>query len=144
MSAMSDTMEVLIRGYIFRSGVFTQPTTLRVALATAAPTDASTGATITEVAISPATGYVRTGPDAGSGNWTAADATGGLTDNTAAITFPTCVTNAQGTVTHIAIVNSATHLAGDVHFHGALTASKVVGVGDTFQFAAGALDITFA
>ena len=142
MSAMSDFLEVEIRKHIFRTGSFTKPTTLRVALATAATTDAQTGATITEV--TNANGYARTGPDPLDANWTGASSTDGLTDNAAAIVFPTCTTSTWGTVTHIAIVNSATHGAGDSLLHGALTASKVVGVGDVFQFAIGALDVTFA
>ncbi len=141
MSAMSDFLEDKVRGYIFRSGTFTQPTTLRVALCTAATTDANTGATITEVANSGS--YARTGPDAGTGNWTAPDTTGGLTDNTSAITFPTA-SGSWGTVSHIAIVDSATYGAGNSLLHGALTASKTVASGDVFQFAAGALDVTFA
>lgn len=138
---MSDYLEVEIRKHIFRTGSFTKPTTLRVALATAATTDAQTGATITEVANS--NSYARTGPDPLDANWTGASSTDGLTDNAAAITFPTA-TGSWGTVSHIAIVDSATHGAGNSLLHGALTASKTVGNGDVFQFAIGALDVTFA
>lgn len=141
MSAMSDYLEVELRKHIFRTGSFTKPTVLRVALATAAPTDATTGATITEV--TNANAYARTGPDPLDANWSAPDSTGGLTDNVAAITFPTA-TGSWGTVSHCAIVDSATHAAGNVLFHGALTASKTVAVNDIFQFAAGALDVTLA
>ena len=139
---MSDWLEAQIRAHILRTASFTKPTTLRVALATAATTDAHTGATITEV--TNANAYARTGPDPLDANWTAASSTDGLSDNAAAITFPVCVTATWGTVTHIAIVDSATWGAGNSLFHGALTASKAVGVGDTFQFAIGTLDITFA
>lgn len=142
MSAMSDFLEVEVRKHIFRTGSFTKPTVLRVALATAATSDAQTGATITEV--TNANAYARTGPDPLDANWSGASATDGLTDNVAAITFPTCTTATWGTVSHIAIVDSATHGAGNSLLHGALTASKTVGVGDVFQFNAGALDVTFA
>jgi len=141
MSAASDFLEVELRKHIFRTGSFTKPTVLRVALATAATTDAQTGATITEVANAAA--YARTGPDPLDANWSGASATDGLTDNVAAIVFPTA-TGSWGTVSHIAIVNSATWGAGDSLVHGALTASKAVGNGDVFQFAIGALDVTFA
>lgn len=141
MSAMSDFLEVELRKHIFRTGSYTKPTTLRVALATASTTDAQTGATITEVANSNA--YARTGPDPLDANWSGASATDGLTDNVAAITFPTA-TGSWGTVSHIAIVDSATHGAGNSLIHGALAASKAVGNGDIFQFSAGALDVTFA
>ncbi len=141
MSAASDYLEVEIRKHIFRTGSFTKPTTLRVGLATAATTDAQTGATITEVANSGS--YARTGPDPLDANWTAPDATGGLTDNAAAITFPTA-TGSWGTVSHMAILDSATHGAGNSLVHGALTASKTVASGDVLQFAIGALDVTVA
>lgn len=141
MSALSDYAEVEVRKHFFRTGSFTKPTTLRVALATAATTDAQTGATITEVANSNA--YARTGPDPLDANWTGASSTDGLTDNASAITFPTA-TGSWGTVSHMAIVDSATHGAGNSLIHGALTASKTVASGDVFQFAAGALDVTFA
>lgn len=141
MSAMSDFLETEIRKHIFRTGSYTKPTVLRVALATGATTDAQTGATITEV--TNANAYARTGPDPLDANWTGASATDGLTDNAAAITFPTA-TGSWGTVSHIAIVDSATHGAGNSLLHGALTASKTVGNGDVFQFNTGALDVTFA
>lgn len=141
MSAMSDYLEGQVRAHIFRTASFTKPTTLRVALATGATTDAQTGATITEVANSGS--YARTGPDPLDANWTGASATDGLTDNAAAITFPTA-TGSWGTVTHIAICDSATWGAGNSLLHGALTASKTVSSGDVFQFAIGALDVTFA
>lgn len=143
MSALSDYMEDALRTLIFRTGVgFAKTATLRVALATAATTDAQTGATITEV--TNANAYARTGPNPLDANWTAPDSTGGLTDNAAAITFPTCTTATWGTVSHIALVDSATHAAGNSLFHGALSVSKTVGVGDIFQFSIGALDITLA
>lgn len=141
MSAMSDFLEDNIRKHIFRTGSYTKPTTLRVALATAATTDAQTGATITEV--SNANSYARTGPDPLDANWSAPDTTGGLTANVSAITFPTA-TGSWGTVSHIAIVDSATWGAGNSLIHGALTASKTVGNGDVFQFNATALSVTFA
>lgn len=141
MSAMSDYLEVELRKHLFRTGSMTKPTTLRVALATAAPTDASTGATITEVANS--NNYSRTGPDPLDANWSGASSTDGLTDNVAAITFPTA-SGSWGTVSHCVIVDSATHGAGNILFHGALSASKAVATNDIFQFAAGALDVTLA
>lgn len=141
MSAMSDFLEDKIRGYIFRSGTFTQPTTLAVALITAATADADTGASSNEVANS--NSYARTANNAGTGNWSAPDTTGGLTDNVGAITFPTA-TGSWGTVTNIRVVDSTTYGSGNCLLHGALTASKTVGNGDVFKFNAGDLDITFA
>jgi hypothetical protein len=141
MSALSDFLETELRKHLFRTGSYAKPTVLRVALATAATTDAQTGATITEV--TNANAYARTGPDPLDANWSGASATDGLTDNVAAITFPTA-TGSWGTVSHIAIVDNATWGAGNSLLHGALTASKTVGNGDVFQFNSGSLDISFA
>ena len=140
MSAMSDYLELTLLDHLFRTATFAKPTVIKVALCTAATTDAQTGATITEVANAGA--YARTGPNPLDANWSAVGAAG-LTDNVAAITFPTA-TASWGTVTHIAIVDSATFGAGNSWLHGALTTSKTVGNGDIFQFNAGALDVTFA
>ena len=141
MAAMSDYLEVELRKHIFRTGSFTKPTVLAVALCTAATTDASTGATITEVANS--FGYARQTLNPLDANWTGASSTNGLTDNASAITF-TASGGSWGTVTHIAICDSATHGAGNVLFHGALTSSKTIADGDSLTFAIGALDITLA
>lgn len=141
MSQMSDYLEGQIRAHVFRTATFTKPTVLAIALCTAAPTDASTGATITEVANAGA--YARQTLNPLDANWTAPDTTGGLTDNASAITFPAATAN-WGTVTHVAICSSATWGAGDVYLYGTLTVSKVVNSGDTFKFNIGDLDITFA
>jgi hypothetical protein len=141
MSAASDYLEGQIRAHMFRTATWSKPTVIRVALCTGATADANTGATITEV--TDANDYARTGPNPLDANWTAASATDGLTDNAAAITFPTA-TGSWGTVSHIALVDSATHGAGNMTVHGALSAGKTVGSGDVLQFAIGALDVTVA
>src|SRR3972149_9500724 len=99
MAAMSDWLEGQVRAHIFRTASFTKPTVLAVALCTAAPTDASTGATITEVS---GGSYARVQRDPLDANWTAASSTDGLTDNAADITFPTATAD-WGTVTHVAV-----------------------------------------
>jgi hypothetical protein len=142
MSQMSDWLEGQIRAHIFRTATFTKPTVIAIALCTALPDDTKTGATITEV--TNANGYARQTLNPLDANWTAASATDGLTDNASAITFPTCTTATWGTVSHVAICDSATWGAGNMLFWGTLSVSKVVGVGDVFKFAIGDLDITFA
>jgi hypothetical protein len=137
---MSDYLEGEVIKHIFRTGSFTKPTVLAVALCTAATSDSQTGATITEVPNSGS--YARATLNPLDANWTAPGA-GGLTDNAAEIAF-TAATGSWGTVTHIAICDSATWGAGNVLLHGALTVSKTVNSGDTFKFAIGALDVTFA
>lgn len=141
MSAMSDYLEVQIRTHLWRTGSMTKPTVAQVALCTAATTDANTGTTITEVANSGS--YARIAANPADGTWSAPDSTGGLTDNVGTLTSATA-TGSWGTISHIAICDSATWGAGNSIVHGALTASKTVASGDVVQFAAGALDITNA
>jgi len=135
MSAMTDYLEVELRKHIFRTGSFTKPTVLGVALFTAAPSDAGGGTEVTGGS------YARVNVAPLDANWSGASATTGLTDNVAAITFPTASAS-WGTVTHFAIFDATT--AGNMLIWGALTASKTVGSGDTFSFAIGDLDVTFA
>src|SRR6187549_1696141 len=131
--AMSDYLEGQIRAHIHRTASFTKPTVLAVSLATASTTDAHTGSTFTEV--TNANAYARQDVPPLDANWSAASATDGLTDNVAAITFPTCTPATWGTVTDVVICSSATWGAGNAYLHGALTDSKTVGPGDVFQFA---------
>jgi hypothetical protein len=135
MASMSDYLEVEVRKHIFRTGSFTKPTVLAVALFTAAPSDSGGG---TEVS---GGSYARVDVPPLDANWSGASSTSGLTDNVSAITFPTATAD-WGTITHVGIFDATS--GGNLLFHGALTASKTVTNGDTFSFAAGALDITFA
>jgi hypothetical protein len=49
-----------------------------------------------------------------------------------------------GTITHIAILDGSTAGAGNVLFYGAVTTSKTIDTGDTFQVSAGNLTIALA
>ena len=71
-----------LRDHIFRTATFAKPTTLGIALHTADPTDAGSGAEVTGGA------YARVARAPLDANWTAASATNGLTDNAAVLTFP--------------------------------------------------------
>lgn len=139
-SEMTDFLEAELVKHIFRTGSFTKPTVLAFSLATATIVDSDTGATITEVADSNA--YARVDRPPLDANWSA-PGTGGLTDNVADIAF-TQATGSWGTVTDVGIASSVTHGAGDLLMYSALDASKAVGDGDTFKFAIGDLDVTFA
>jgi hypothetical protein len=141
MAAMSNYLEDEIIKHIFRTGSFTKPTVLAVALCTAATADSQTGATITEV--TNANNYARATLNPLDANWAATAGGNGLTSNSSAITFNQA-SGSWGTITHIAILDSATHGAGNVLFHGALTVSKTVNNGDTFSFQIGDLQITLA
>jgi hypothetical protein len=136
MSAMSDYLEVEIRKHVFRTGTFTKPSALYVALYTAAPSDSGGGTEVTGGS------YARVQRDPLDANWTAASATDGKTDNAAAITFPAPTAN-WGQVTHFGIFDAST--SGNLLFWGALTQSKTVNSGDPApEFQAAALSITFA
>lgn len=138
---MSDYLEGEIIKHIFRTGSFTKPTVLAIALCSAAPTDASTGATITELAN--ANGYSRQSLNPLDANWTAPGA-GGLTDNASLITFGPATGSDWAQATHIAICDSATWGAGNMLLYGTLAVAKTVQVGDRLEFAIGAIDVTFA
>ena len=134
MAAFSDYLEQAILNHIFRNtAIFTPPANVYLALFTAAPSDSGGG---TEVS---GGSYARKAVST-TGQWSA-PGVGGLTDNINAQAFPTA-TASWGTVTHVGIFDAAS--AGNLLFHGALTVSKTVGSGDTFQFSAGDLDITLA
>ena len=136
MSQMSDYLEAEIRKHIFRTGSFTKPTVLAVALYTAAPGEAGGG---TEVS---GGSYARVQRDPLDANWTAASSTDGLTDNAAALTFPTPSAN-WGVVTHCAVLDATS--AGNFLLYGALAQSKTINNGDPApNFPIGALDVTFA
>lgn len=136
MSAMTDYLEGELIKHIFRAGSFTKPTALYVALFTAAPNDAGGGTEVTGGS------YARAQLDPADANWAAPNAGDGVTSNAAAITFPAPTAN-WGSVTHFAIMDAST--AGNMLFHGALTASKTVNNGDPApEFAIGDLTVTFA
>lgn len=135
MANMTDYLEAQLRAHIFRTASFAKPTTLAIGLFTTAPTDAGGGTEVTGGA------YARVAVNPLDANWSAASLTDGVTSNVAAIVFPTA-TAAWGTITHMAIFDATT--AGNMLFWGALNTAKTVGNGDTFQFAAGALTVTFA
>lgn len=135
MSKMSDYLEGQLRAHLFRTASFTKPAALHVSLHTADPTDDASG---TEVS---GGSYARVQRDPLDANWTAASATDGVTDNAAAITFPSPTAN-WGVITHFGIWDAAT--VGNMLIHGALTTPKTVNSGDAApSFAIGSLDITF-
>lgn len=96
-------------------------------------------ANVTEVA---GGSYVRAQRDPADANWSAPDATGGLTDNVAAIAFPAPTAN-WGVIFGFFIADRAAGI-DRCSFASALIAPKTVNNGDPApSFAAGALDIFF-
>lgn len=136
MASASNYLENKLLDHITGKTAYTKPT-VYLALCTADPTDAGTGASMNEVPDAGAYARVATS----GATWNAAS--GGSTTNAAAITF-TKATGSWGTITHFVLIDSGTHGAGNVIAHGALDASKAVISGDTVEFAIDSIDITLA
>ena len=128
MAALSDHAENLLLDWAMTGGAATRPTAWYLALYTAAPSDAGGG---TEVSTG---GYARQAI-------TFSAASGGATSNTADVSF-TAAGADYGTVTHVGVFDAST--AGNLLWHGAMTASKTVQDGDTITFATGNIDLTLA
>lgn len=130
MAALSDYAEKLLLDWMMTAGAATRPTAWYVALYTAAPSDSGGG---TEVS---GAGYARQ-----SVTFDAGSSPGGTTSNSGVVSF-TASGGAYGTVTHIGIFDAVS--AGNLLWHGALTASKTIGDGDTLEFSVGNIDLTMA
>ena len=72
---------------------------------------------------------------------TFAASSNGTSATSATVTFPAATAN-WGTITHIAVMDAAS--AGNVLFWGAVTTSKTIENGDTFQVSSGNLTISLA
>lgn len=135
MAAFSNYFENAIVNWMRGTTFPAVPANLYVSLHTADVTDAGTG---TEVS---GGSYARVAVATAVGSWDATSGTDGFTENTGAITFPTA-SGSWGTITHFGIWDAVS--GGNLIFHGALTASKTVGSGDTVSFPAESLEITIA
>jgi len=138
----SDYLENKLIDHLFRTGSFTKPSGLYVALLTAAPSDLGGG---TEVA---GGGYARVNLAPLDTNWKAtqggtsgaSSGTGGLTSNAIAITYPAPSAN-WGTVTHFGIFDAAS--GGNLLIWDALTAARTILSGDPApSFAVDQLTVT--
>jgi hypothetical protein len=126
MAAASNFLELKILEHTLGITAYTQPSTVYLALFTTDPTDAGTG---TEVS---GGSYARQ-----SIAWNT-PANGAVT-NSADVTFPQATAD-YGTVTHIGIYDASG--AGNLLYHGALSASKSITTNDTFIVEAGDLSIS--
>lgn len=133
MGSISDFLENELLDHVLNAA-YTPAATIYLALCTADPTDAGTGASMNEVA--DANGYQRTAITFG------AAASRKVTQN-AAVTFPQA-TGAWGTVSHWAIVDSQTHGAGNMLAHGAFGTSKAVVNGNTPSVASGQIYVEYS
>jgi hypothetical protein len=121
MGSLSNYAENALLNHMTTNSAYTPVATLYLALATADPTDAATGASMSEVANSGS--YARTAITFGA-------AASRRVTQSGAVTFP-AATGSWGTITHWAIVDSSTHGAGNVLAYGALGTSKSVVSGNT-------------
>jgi hypothetical protein len=135
---MSNYLESALIGHLFRGVTFSKPTVLALALCTVTPTDASTGATIVEVPN--AFGYARKTFNPSTFNWGEPIADNGSTRNNSVIAFPVA-SGSWGTVTSVAICDSATWGEGNVLFYTDLTTPRVVTSGTYVSFGVSQLTI---
>ena len=135
MAAISDYLEVNLIKHIFRTGSYTKPTTLAIALFTADPAETGvagevSGGSYARVEVAPA-----------DANWAATSGSDGHTSNVGDITFPGPTAD-WGYVTHLAIFDDAG--AGNMLFHATLSSPMNIKSGDSApKFGAGELDVTF-
>lgn len=145
MSALTDYLENKLVDHLFRGQSFAAPTTLHVALFTAAPSDTGggtecTGGSYARVAVT--CSLANWSGTQGAGTTTASSGTGGQISNNVAITFPAPTAN-WGSVTHVALFDAST--GGNMLAQGALGTAKTINNGDAApSFAAGSLTFTLA
>jgi hypothetical protein len=128
MSAASDYLENKLLDHSLATTAYTAPGAVYVGLFTSDPTDAGTG---TEVS---GGSYARQSATFGA-------ASSGSASTSATITFP-AATASWGTITHVGIYDASS--SGNLLFHGAVTTSKAIESGDTFQISSGNLTISLA
>lgn len=136
---MSDYLENQLLTHVFRTASYTKPTELAIALCTSAVSDSDTGITIVEVPNSNSYARVLLEPD--DSNWSSIVSGTGQTDNSVAIIFPQA-SGSWGTITSIAICDSATWGAGNVLFYGTLDTPETISTNNIFAIDANNLIIT--
>lgn len=128
MAAISNYLENALINATLRNSAYSSPATVYVALFTTDPTDDGSG---TEVS---GGSYARVAA-------TFASPSNGASSTDADVEFAQATGN-WGTVTHFGIFDALT--SGNLLYHGALTASKLIETGDIFKIATGQLTVTLA
>lgn len=129
MGAASNYLETKILQHVLTATTYAQPSRY-LALFTADPGEA--GAFTNEISTS-GTAYARQ-----AATFTVS---GDTASTNATVTFPTATAN-WGTITHVAVVDSDVEGSGNVLFYGAVTTSKTIETGDTFQISSGNLTVS--
>jgi hypothetical protein len=148
---MSDYLESGLIQHLFRTGSFTKPSVIAIALCSGTVTQTDTGALLTKelggggTPGSPPGGYNRQTLNPSDSNWSAITQTGassGLTDNLSAITFGPATAD-WGTVTYLAITDNSGYGSGNVLMFAPVTTPKTIQNGDSITIGIGNLDIYF-
>jgi len=127
MGSLSNLGENTVVKHLLLEAAYTPAATLYLALATASPGEAATGASMSEVANSGS--YARTAITFGA-------AASRRVTQSGAVTFP-AASGSWGTVTDWAIVDTNTYGSGNVLAYGAFAASKSIVSGNTPSVASG-------
>jgi hypothetical protein len=137
MSAASNYLENKLLDHVLTATAYSQPSTRYLALFTntsgSAAANLEAGTLTDEVSTS--------GSAYGRKTITFAAASGGSSASNATVTFDAATAD-WGTITHVAVMDAET--SGNVLFYGAVTTSKTIETGDTFQVSSGNLTISLA
>ena len=137
MSASSNYLENKVLDHVLKVAAYTQPSNLYLGLFTNTSGSAAANleaGTLTDEVSTSGTNYSRKAVAFGS-------ASGGTSATNATVTFD-AASATWGTITHVAVMDQAT--GGNVLFWGAVTTSKSIEAGDTFQVSTGNLTISLA
>lgn len=138
MTALANYLADALLNHCLRGTQLAAPSTLYVGLSSTATTDAGA---YTEPS---GNGYSRVAIPCTTGQWNAPATSSTLRriTNINPVTFPTASGGNWGTMTHCFIADAAS--AGNVFWHGALTASVVINNGQAYAMGAGQLAPNFA
>jgi hypothetical protein len=134
MSAASNYLENKVLDHVLTATSYSAPSTRYLALFTGSAASNLEAGTLTDEVSTSGTAYAREAV-------TFAAASGGQSATNATVTFD-AATASWGTITHVAVMDAAT--SGNVLFYGAVTTSKTIDSGDTFQVTSGNLTISLA
>ena len=135
MSAASNYLENKVLDHVLTATTYTAPAARYLALFTNTSTNAAANleaGTLTDEISTSGTAYIRKAV-------TFAAASSGSSATNATVTFD-AATATWGTITHIAVMDAVS--SGNVLFYGAVTTSKTIETGDTFQVSSGNLTIS--
>ena len=129
MSSFADYLESAVLNHVFRNTALTSPTTVYVALFTAAPSDTGGGTEVTGGT------YARTAVTFG------APSPAGTITQSADVNFPVA-TASWGTITHYGIFDAST--AGNMLAWAPISPTQAIAIGQQAKFASGQIIITLS